>query len=613
MKSCPACHRMMPAGATVCPHADCGAPVTTSADLARHKRPPQPGAARLTTADLAPGHIARRGPLRLASLRRNRALIAGGFFALFLLAGALVWLMSQRGRQDAVVATPRVKPQSHAPAADAKRAPRPAAATTGIPAKATTDRPSQSEATAILTEPPTAPSETEAIAQSSEARDVSPQPVGIATTSAEDKLEGDRRKQTSVEAPPAAAAKTGESASKPVTALPAATPYALRTLSDRREIVLANGGTVESEAAVEAGLAWLARHQAADGHWGPDCLGSSDNARCERQHPCDAAGRDYPAAQTGLALLALQAGGHYWFNNHKYSQHVDRGQRWLAAQQRLDGALAEPTGDQEPDPPDAYVADSQCWMYEHAIATFALADACAAAEAEGQKPDAQILGAAVLAVRFIEQQQHQDGGWRYTTDPDEPSDASVSEWPMLALCSAVNAHINVNPQTLSALVDFFKGCLDPDRGTTGYQEQGVASLGLTAVGMLVDEFVSHQTNSPLIVSAAPLLAEHARERWGNGEALPQLGAFVVGNDAYYDWYNGTLAMFHAGGEPWQRWNSAVRDQLIAMQIRDGDCHRGSWLPESQIALQGGRIYTTALAVLTLEVYYRYSREASRSR
>jgi hypothetical protein len=74
---------------------------------------------------------------------------------------------------------------------------------------------------------------------------------------------------------------------------------------------------------------------------------------------------------------------------------------------------------------------------------------------------------------------------------------------------------------------------------------------------------------------------------------------------YYLWYNCTLAMFQAGGEPWDRWNPIVRDTIINLQRHDG-CARGSWDPSSKWGRTGGRIYTTALAVLTLEVYYRYA-------
>src|SRR5215469_2062834 len=62
----------------------------------------------------------------------------------------------------------------------------------------------------------------------------------------------------------------------------------------------------------------------------------------------------------------------------------------------------------------------------------------------------------------------------------------------------------------------------------------------------------------------------------------------------------TMAMFQVGGEPWERWNGALRDRLAGMQVQGEGCERGSWPPNDMYSQQGGRIYSTALAVLTLE-------------
>ncbi|GEM_PF-7087366 len=35
------------------------------------------------------------------------------------------------------------------------------------------------------------------------------------------------------------------------------------------------------------------------------------------------------------------------------------------------------------------------------------------------------------------------------------------------------------------------------------------------------------------------------------------------------------------------------------------CQEGSWLANDRWSDEGGRVYTTALGALTLEVYYRY--------
>jgi hypothetical protein len=61
-----------------------------------------------------------------------------------------------------------------------------------------------------------------------------------------------------------------------------------------------------------------------------------------------------------------------------------------------------------------------------------------------------------------------------------------------------------------------------------------------------------------------------------------------------------------GGQEWERWNGRLRDDLIAWQETDGP-GKGSWTPRdrSEYSQSGGRLLTTCLATLTLEVYYRY--------
>ena len=55
---------------------------------------------------------------------------------------------------------------------------------------------------------------------------------------------------------------------------------------------------------------------------------------------------------------------------------------------------------------------------------------------------------------------------------------------------------------------------------------------------------------------------------------------------------------------WRRWNEAMQTTLIGRQRTDGDM-AGSWDPECIWGGYGGRIYSTSLSTLCLEVYYRY--------
>ncbi|MHC5058455.1 MAG: hypothetical protein ACYTKD_27680 [Planctomycetota bacterium] len=88
-------------------------------------------------------------------------------------------------------------------------------------------------------------------------------------------------------------------------------------------------------------------------------------------------------------------------------------------------------------------------------------------------------------------------------------------------------------------------------------------------------------------------------------------AHLLGNDAreldHEFLYWGSLAMFQMGNERWKTWNTRVRDMLITTQREGtGDAALdGSWDPGGKAGREFGRVGTTALASMCLEVYYRY--------
>lgn len=366
--------------------------------------------------------------------------------------------------------------------------------------------------------------------------------------------------------------------------------YAKRTLGNREQWIARYGGNAASEKAANGALRWLARHQADNGSWSNRCLGPSKESKCDRSSPCSSAGGSYDMALTGLALLAFQAGGHYAFNGNNYSDAVRKGLDWLVAQQRTDGGLIRPGT------PQAGVFYSQ-YMYEHGIAAFALAEACAVANVSGGPPPDSYRQAMHKAVQFIYRMQHHDGGWRYSDDLATPGDTSVAGWQVLALKSAKEAGVALDPKCIDKIRIFFANHATGENGRTGYQGRSVSTEATTGVGMLARQFLLNEPDGPLVRDAARYLAGYAERAWPDRASRRR--------DAdYYLWYNCALAMFQAGGEPWQRWNRVVRDTLIELE-EHGGCKEGSWAPDPLWGGEGGRIYTTALAALTLEVYYRY--------
>ncbi len=92
-------------------------------------------------------------------------------------------------------------------------------------------------------------------------------------------------------------------------------------------------------------------------------------------------------------------------------------------------------------------------------------------------------------------------------------------------------------------------------------------------------------------------------------ALPPTWSPVDGSIDMIYWYFATLAMFQVGGEPWGVWARAMKTAMRETQRRDTEVcrYKGSWDPVGPWGADGGRVYSTALMVLCMEVFYRYDR------
>ena len=175
-----------------------------------------------------------------------------------------------------------------------------------------------------------------------------------------------------------------------------------------------------SERAIERGLDFLARHQAADGSWklnvaGPGQAGSEELATFRSD-----------SAATGLALLSFLGAGYDHYGG-VYQSLVQRALDHLLKHQKENGDLYQPL--------DA-ASNKSAWLYSHGIASIALC------EAYGMTGDPALAAAAQRAVNFIvASQDPKQGAWRYT--PGSGSDTSVSGWQLMALKSGELAGLDV--------------------------------------------------------------------------------------------------------------------------------------------------------------------------
>lgn len=349
-----------------------------------------------------------------------------------------------------------------------------------------------------------------------------------------------------------------------------ATPlvYQLRSPTARTEIAQRLGATVRTEAAVELALKWLAEHQQADGRWDSRTTGGG-RENSVAGHDRQGAGAQADTGITGLTLLAFMAAGHTHLEG-KYRQHVQHGLEYLIRSQAPDGNLIGP-------------ARTFAAMYCHGMASLALSEAFAVTGDQRLRPFVE------QAVGYsIRSQNKQDGGWRYR--PGDRGDMSQFGWQLMSLKSAELAGVEVPEATRQGMRRFLESAsTGAARGLAGYRPGERASRTMTAEALLCRYFLDGGANAAAVAEATAFISEE----------LP-----ADGKANLYYWYYGTLAMHQTQGEAWQRWNQALQDQLLARQITTG-VDAGSYSPDTIWGGYGGRVYSTALATLSLEVYYRY--------
>jgi hypothetical protein len=365
-----------------------------------------------------------------------------------------------------------------------------------------------------------------------------------------------------IKLPPAARSRSDEEKQ------PVPNAYRLRVAPNRIDVIQGHGGTAETEAAVKAALKWLADNQAADGHWDPRAheAGKETNAMGRDRH---GAGSRADTGITGLALLSFLGSGHTHLDG-PYHEDVRRGLEYLMRVQAADGNLGGNAAMFE-------------FMYCHAMST------CALSEAYGMTRDDRLREAVERAIGYtLAAQDQKGGGWRYR--PGDPGDTSQLGWQLMALKSAELAGLPVPERTRQGIIRYLQSVSAGQYGgRSSYRPGEQTTRSMTAEALLCWQFLGLAREHPACNEAGNFLL---------GE-LPGEGTFNL-----YYWYYATFSMYQLQGVYWQRWNEALRTTLVSLQVKEGPL-AGSWNTNELWGGYGGRVYTTALAALTLEVYYRF--------
>lgn len=362
------------------------------------------------------------------------------------------------------------------------------------------------------------------------------------------------------------------------------TPYRSRFGSERERALELHGGGAETEKAVAQGLAYLASVQRERGYWG-----DTDDYDNKYGH--------VSVGKSGLCLLAFMGAGHTTQSGSQYSGVVNKGVDFLTEVQ---------------DPESGHFGYSS--SYSHAIATYALAECFALTAEERLRVPIERAVAHIIAKQHQGSDKRMAGGWGYYYPDDRVYDpwprVSITAWQVMALESARLGGIEVPGRVFKAAERFIERAFDRPHGYFRYSHdpQRLNSMyrtlpGSTPAALFALSLLGEKVTTPRYAEARRYVMERTPTAYRRGSD----NDFVLrakGN--LYFWYYGTLALFRIGGEDWERWNESMKRTLLSSQESDG-----SWVPISLYARQFGgddradRSYSTAMVVLTLEVYYRY--------
>ena len=346
------------------------------------------------------------------------------------------------------------------------------------------------------------------------------------------------------------------------------------------------GGRAAENLAIHAGLRWLARHQDDDGKWDADEFMKHDR---EGQR-CDGPGNAvHDVGLTGLALLAFLGDGHT-LRSGTYQETVRKGVSWLKDQQQENGLLGSNA--------------SHDFVYDHAIATLALCEACGLSAHKTLRPIVQ------RALGYLSAHKNPYGVWRYQPR-DGDNDTSVTCWAVLAYKSAKDFHFAVDERVFADTLVWLDQMTDPATGRCGYSRRGEPSSRKPGAHATRFPPEKGEAMTGAALFCRVLLGQKPEQVACMRPAVQTLAAkpprwVEDGSIDHYAWYYSTYALYQLGGKAWQDWSKALHEAVVKTQRQDGNFH-GSWDPRCVWGEDGGRVYSTAMLVLTLEAYYRYAR------
>jgi len=358
------------------------------------------------------------------------------------------------------------------------------------------------------------------------------------------------------------------------------------------------GATRKTESAVFAALDWLRRHQSKNGMWDLESYTNTCGTEKKKGRCAGDGNAAFNIGGSAASLLAFTGHGLDHLVSSKYKTTITKSMNYLKSQQKNDGCFGNPVGEH---------------LYNQSIATFALADLLMMSD------DNKALKSSIeKGIEYLldAQNDNEGGAWRYNNYRIHPearseadgliNDTSVTTWVVMALKTADSCGIKVDPKGFQGASKWLDSCYNEEKDGK-YEKVGTFAYTMDSAGKHIK--VNNRFFAPTAcgVLSRQFMKQSKGVLPGANTMIQSLPDWDGVRDMYY-WYYGSMAMFQVQGDHWEQWNEAMKNALTKNQHNKRSlCLHGSWDPEETVwgADYGGRIYTTAMGALTLEVYYKY--------
>ena len=243
----------------------------------------------------------------------------------------------------------------------------------------------------------------------------------------------------------------------------------------------------------------------------------------------------------------------------------------------------------------------QAVNYNHSIAGLMLGEVYGMTSGERSAQIENSIRRALVYHREVQMRSKKhasdEGGWRYGFPvTNTSSDMSVTGWALMFLRSAKNAEFDIPKLHFDQGLKFVERCYEPDtslhqKGVFRYRplnegETSHISLANTASAMLTLVLGGRENHAGIAVGA----------RWFNAREYPSASQ---NNYFYLSSYYSSQAMAQVGGESWNNVFPQIARNLLQEQTDSG-----AWPPGVSSESRFGSGYSTPLAVLALTPAYQ---------